>query len=60
MMDLSESLFLVLHSTERREVLYLMEYRSCEGHSEAHKSVPVGCAGENLGLKKLLVRICKN
>lgn len=52
MIDLSESLFLVLHRTERREVLYLMEYRSCKGYREAHKNVSVGCVGENLGLKK--------
>lgn len=52
MMDLSESFCLVLNKTERREVLYLMEYGSCKGHSEAHKKVSGACAGENLGLKR--------
>lgn len=51
-MDLSESLFLVLHEMERREVLYLIECWFCKGHSEVHKKVPGGCAGENLGLKR--------
>lgn len=60
MMDLSESLFLVLHRTEGREILNLVEYRSCKGCSDTHKKVSVGCAGENLVLKKSLVSICKN
>lgn len=51
-MDLSESLFLVLHETERGKVLYLMECWLCKGHNEVHKKVSGGCAGENLGLKR--------